>query len=55
MVSELIESMLRSLNDETLRNLDAAKAIEHPGEGGRAREGILAAALRRLLPNAFQV
>jgi hypothetical protein len=55
MPSDLTRSILDALNREVLNQLDLAKAISHPGESGRAREQIIAAFFRRLLPRSFDI
>jgi hypothetical protein len=55
MVSELIKEKLLSLNGETVRNLRLSQTVKHPGEGGRARENVIAHFLRTLIPTAFSV
>ncbi len=46
---------LRALADETLRRLELAPQIEHPGESGRAREQMLIAFIEQLIPSSFGV
>lgn len=55
MTDDLIKNILAALNREVLNELDLARAIHHPGESGRAREQIIAAFFRRLLPRVFSV
>jgi hypothetical protein len=55
MASDLITNILTALNKEVITELDLAKAINHPGESGRAREQIIAAFLGRLLPSSFSI
>lgn len=52
---ELIVNILRQLNEEVLGQLQLAKSVDHPGEGGRARENVLADALRRFVPDTYGV
>lgn len=47
---DLIRSLVDSLAEEVLGQLELTKRIQHPGEGGRARENIVATFLRRILP-----
>lgn len=53
MANKLIGDILGALNRDVLNQLDLARAIRHPGESGRAREQIMAAFLRRLVPQSF--
>jgi hypothetical protein len=39
--------------DETLRRLELAPQIEHPGESGRAREQMLIAFIEQLIPSSL--
>ncbi len=55
MANGLIRDILDALNKEVLNELDLAKAINHPGESGRAREQIIAAFFRRFLPRSFNI
>jgi hypothetical protein len=50
-----VKKILDSLNREVLNRLALAAGISHPGESGRARENVLAAYLRQLLPKEFSV
>ena len=44
------------MNQEVISKLDLAKeTVDHPGEGGRARENIIAGFFRKLLPGLFKV
>jgi hypothetical protein len=51
----LIRGILAGLNREVVDQLDRAKLIRHPGESGRARENVVADALRRFIPETFGV
>jgi uracil-DNA glycosylase family 4 len=51
----LIRDILGRLNREVVDGLRGAKQIRHPGESGRARENIVADALRRFVPDLFGV
>ena len=51
----VIPKILAALSEEVMTQLDLAKALGHPGEGGRARENVLAAFLRRLIPDTYGV
>lgn len=55
MPSDLIKTILTSLNKEVINSLDLAKSITHPGESGRAREQIIADFFRRFLPSNFGI
>jgi hypothetical protein len=55
MPASLTNDILVSMNREVLNQLDLASSISHPGENGRAREKILAAYLRRVVPQGFGV
>jgi hypothetical protein len=50
---DLVRQILEALNREVVNQLDLARAIAHPGESGHAREQIIAAFFRRLLPGSF--
>lgn len=51
----LVARILESMNREVLNQLDLAGSIGHPGENGRAREQIVAAYLRRIVPASFGI
>ena len=51
----VVRNILDSLDREVLNQLDLTKSIEHPGESGRAREQIVAAYLRRVVPADFGI
>lgn len=55
MPSPLANEILLSLNREVLNQLDLAGAIQHPGESGRAREMIITAYLRKLIPEEYGI
>lgn len=55
MPAPLVLEILESLNREVLNQLDLATSITHPGETGRARENVIAAHLRRVVPKDFGV
>ena len=55
MQNALTANILDALNSEVLNELDLAKSISHPGESGRAREQIIAAFFRRLLPRLYSI
>jgi hypothetical protein len=54
-VASVIPTILTNLNNDVLNQLDLARALSHPGESGRARENVLAAFLRRLIPDTYSV
>jgi hypothetical protein len=54
-MATLTKDIINNLNKEVLNQLDLTEAIEHPGENGRAREQILAAFFRKLIPQSFGV
>ena len=51
----LIRDILLGLNGEVLGKLNGARLISHPGEAGRARENVIADALRSFVPDAFGI
>lgn len=51
----LVTDILSRLNREVIDALNGAKQVSHPGESGRARENIVATALRRFIPDAYAV
>jgi hypothetical protein len=53
--SPLTQDILFRLNREVVDALLGAKQIRHPGESGRARENIVADALRRYVPDSYGV
>jgi hypothetical protein len=53
--SDLIQSILRRLNDVTVRELKDATRIAHPGESGRAREGVIRKFLRGVVPQMYGI
>jgi len=55
MPARIVPQILESLNREVLNQLDLAGSIDHPGENGRAREQIVAAHLRRIVPAQFGI
>ena len=54
-MTTLTKDIINNLNKEVLNQLDLTKAIKHHGESGRAREQILAAFFKRLIPQSFGV
>lgn len=50
MPADIVRQILEAANREVLNQLDLARAVKHPGESGRAREQVLAAYLRRVIP-----
>ncbi len=51
----MIDALLDALNDEVMTELSLVDRIAHPGENGRAREGIISNFLRRIVPAAFGI
>jgi hypothetical protein len=51
----LIDDILYRLNREVVDQLIGTRQIHHPAESGRARENVIAEALRRFVPDAFGV
>jgi Domain of unknown function (DUF6602) len=51
----VIGTILRAHARETVEQLQLATEIEQPGESGRAREQILTAFIRRIIPSSFGV
>jgi hypothetical protein len=41
--------------EDVAKQLELTRRIDHPGESGRAREQILTAFIRRLVPSTFGV
>ena len=51
----VVEDILYRLSREVVDRLNGAKHVKHPGESGRARENIVAVALRGFIPDAYGV
>ena len=51
----LPKKIVESLDKEVRNQLELASAISHPGESGRARENVIAAFLRKLVPKSFGI
>lgn len=51
----LVKAILDELDADARRKLDLARSVEHPGEGGRAREQVIRDFIRRLLPASLGV
>ncbi|HVE91402.1 MAG TPA: DUF6602 domain-containing protein [Actinomycetota bacterium] len=54
-VPGIVPQVVEAMNREVLNELALTKAIAHPGESGRAREQVLTAFLRRLIPDDFAI
>ena len=48
-------AIVQNLAEDVARQLDLSRRIDHHGESGRAREQILTAFIRRLVPSSFGV
>lgn len=55
MTSNLVENILLGMNEEVLGGLSLAGSVDHPGEGGRARENVLVRFFSRLIPASFSI
>jgi len=47
--------IVRGLHEEVVHQLRMARQVEHPGEGGRARESIMRSFLRRFVPGGLEI
>ena len=52
---EEVRQILRAMAADVLEKLDAAGKIEHPGESGRAREGVIRDLLGSIVPSQFGI
>lgn len=55
MPAPVVRQILDALNRDVLNQLELAKSVSHPAESGRAREQIIAAYLRRIVPRDFGI
>jgi hypothetical protein len=50
-----IEKILKKLNQGVLNDLMLAQDVDHPAEGGRARENVIYKYIRKIIPNSFGI